>query len=145
MIQENQIIADLNNLEKVSRFLLDNFSSYKIITFHGDLGSGKTTLIKNICKLLNVKDEVSSPTFSLVNEYHTVEGSKLFHFDFYRIKDEMEALDMGVEEYFDSGEYCLIEWPERIESFLPEERLEVFIEIHEEQRNYNIKGKNHVR
>lgn len=84
------------------------------------MGAGKTTLVKGICSRLGVQDAVSSPTFSLVNEY-AFPGGKVFHFDFYRIRDIVEAYDIGYEDYFGSGQYCLIEWPEKVESLLPED------------------------
>ena len=94
------------------------------------MGAGKTTLIKSICQQLKVKDEISSPTFSLVNEYHTADGNKVFHFDFYRIKSIEEVYDMGYEDYFYSNQICLIEWPEKIEEILEDEDLyEISIEI----------------
>ena len=92
---------------------------YDVILFYGDMGAGKTTLIKEILKQLGSKDEVSSPTYALVNEYQTPRGT-VYHFDFYRINSESEAYDMGWEEYAWSGNLCLVEWPERISSLFPE-------------------------
>ena len=89
------------------------------VAFYGEMGAGKTTLIKAICKELGVMDNISSPSFSLVNEYITNKGDRVFHFDFYRINTTSEAFDLGYEEYFYSGELCLIEWPEKIEQLLP--------------------------
>ncbi len=91
------------------------------------MGAGKTTLIKQLIKQLGVTDNVSSPTFSLVNEYQNNKGKSIFHFDFYRIKDEVEALDIGIEEYFDTDAYCFIEWSEMIAGLLPPEHVAVFI------------------
>ncbi len=105
-----------------------------IVLFKGKMAAGKTTLIKNICNFLKVKDDISSPTFSLVNEYETEIGRTIYHFDFYRIEDEIEALDMGCEEYFESGHLCLIEWPSKIENLLPESVVEVEIELKDKQR-----------
>jgi len=93
----------------------------KIILFNGEMGVGKTTFIKSFSKLLGVKDTMSSPTFSLVNEYQTVDNQKVFHFDFYRIKTSEEALDMGVDDYLYSGNWCFIEWSEKIINLLPKE------------------------
>jgi tRNA threonylcarbamoyladenosine biosynthesis protein TsaE len=90
-----------------------------VFLFYGNMGVGKTTLIKAFAKQLGVADQVSSPTFSLVNEYRDATDNPVFHFDFYRIEQEDEALDMGVEEYFDTNAYCLIEWPEKIKNLLP--------------------------
>ena len=108
----------IDQLQEVASQIIDSASS-KILLFYGEMGVGKTTLIKEIVKQLGVDDVVSSPTFSLVNEYVSNEGERIYHFDFYRISDEEEALDMGVEEYFDSNNWCLIEWPENIKNLLP--------------------------
>ena len=100
----------------------------RIFLFYGDMGAGKTTLIKAICRELGVKDNVASPTFAIVNEYAAPAG-KAFHFDFYRLKNQTEALDMGAEEYFYSGNYCFIEWPEKIPDILPEHFIRVNIAV----------------
>ena len=94
-------------------------SKHKILLFNGKMGVGKTTLIKEICRVLGVEDTISSPTFSLVNEYVTLNEETVYHFDFYRINDEEEALDMGIEDYFYSNNWCLIEWPNNIKNLLP--------------------------
>ena len=99
---------------------LDKNIQTSIICFNGPMGAGKTTLISALCNKWNVKDQVSSPTFSIVNEYETYNKGFLFHFDFYRLNSIEEALDIGVEEYLDSGNICLIEWGERIKSLLPD-------------------------
>lgn len=101
----------------------------KVWLFSGEMGAGKTTLIKAICEYLGVEDATTSPTFSLVNEYGGQLESTIYHFDFYRIKDESEAMDMGVEEYFDSGNLCLVEWPDKIPSLLPYQYLSVNISV----------------
>lgn len=101
--------------------------------FQGQMGAGKTTLIKALSKEMNVLDQVSSPTFGIVNEYETISGKRIFHFDFYRMDDPTEALDIGIEEYFYSGEYCWIEWAEKIAQFLPDEFLLIKIFIDSEQ------------
>ena len=88
--------------------------------FYGEMGAGKTTLIKALCQAWEVEDTVSSPTFALVNEYRTSKGQVVYHFDFYRIEDEEEATDIGLEEYFYSQRYCLVEWPTKIRNLLPE-------------------------
>ncbi len=90
----------------------------RIFLFYGDMGAGKTTLIKSICEYLGTAEPVTSPTFSIVNEYIGA-NAKIYHFDFYRLKNQSEALDMGYEEYFYSGEYCFVEWPEKIPDLLP--------------------------
>jgi tRNA threonylcarbamoyladenosine biosynthesis protein TsaE len=107
--------------------LLEFLNDSTVIAFYGQMGAGKTTFIKAICKNLGVEDNVSSPTYSIVNEYSTVEGKIIYHFDFYRIKDENEALDMGFEDYLYSGNPCLIEWPEKVSSLLPKEMVKVNI------------------
>jgi tRNA threonylcarbamoyladenosine biosynthesis protein TsaE len=89
------------------------------LAFYGEMGAGKTTIIKEICKALQVKDITSSPSFSLINEYLTIDGRNIYHFDFYRINKKEEVFDLGYEEYFYSKSLCLIEWPEKIESLLP--------------------------
>ena len=109
----------LKNISKVSQKIIDNIK-HKIIVFEGEMGSGKTTLIKSICKKLNIKDDVSSPTFSLINEYKSI-NSIIYHFDFYRIKNINEAYDFGTNEYIDSGRLCLIEWGFKIKEMLPEQ------------------------
>ena len=114
-------IKNLENLPDVARKFLDENKNHRIFAFFGDLGSGKTTFIKAICNELNVIDIVSSPTFSLINEYRNEEGSTIFHMDFYRINSINEALEIGIEDYFTTNNYCFIEWPEKIESLLPNE------------------------
>ncbi|QNF33325.1 tRNA (adenosine(37)-N6)-threonylcarbamoyltransferase complex ATPase subunit type 1 TsaE [Adhaeribacter swui] len=101
----------------------------KIWLFEGDMAAGKTTFIKAICEVKGVTDAVSSPTYSLVNEYETDTGERLYHFDFYRINSEEEAMEMGALDYLDSGNLCLIEWPSRIKSLLPETYLLVNLEV----------------
>lgn len=118
----------LSELSEVAKQLI-NEVKYKTLLFYGEMGVGKTTLVKEIVKQLKSADNVSSPTFSLVNEYHTADDSKIYHFDFYRINDEEEALDMGVEEYFYSGNWCLIEWPNKIENLLPLKSVNVNIAL----------------
>ena len=109
----------LKNISKVSQKIIENIK-YKIIVFEGEMGSGKTTLIKSICKKINTTDNVSSPTFSLINEYKS-QNSIIYHFDFYRIKNINEAYDFGANEYIDSGRLCLIEWGFKIKEMLPEQ------------------------
>ena len=101
----------------------------KVILFNGEMGAGKTTFIKSFSKLLGVNDTMSSPTFSLVNEYQTTQNQKVFHFDVYRIKSEDEALDMGIEEYLYSGNWCFIEWSEKIPNLIPEEHTLITIKM----------------
>jgi tRNA threonylcarbamoyladenosine biosynthesis protein TsaE len=115
-----------SDLEDVAHQLLAKAGEHRIWVFKGEMGAGKTTLIKSIAKLLGVIEIVQSPTFSIVNEYDFPKG-KMYHFDFYRIKNEAEAFDIGAEEYFDSGNYCFIEWPEKIPSVLLDNFFEVCI------------------
>lgn len=128
------------NIPAVSTQIIELAKDFKIWTFDGEMGAGKTTLIKSICKNLGVIDEVSSPTFSLVNEYKTQKGQTIYHFDFYRIKSINEAYDMGIEEYFDSGNICLIEWPNLIEDILVQEQtFNIFISLYSNERSIEIK------
>lgn len=130
----------LNEISNSAELILDLCRGFDVWVFKGEMGAGKTTLIKAISSLLEVKDPVSSPTFSIVNEYATIKGETIFHFDFYRIEDPMEAIEIGVEEYFDSGHYCFVEWAEKIPSFLPEEFALIEIEKGEkEMRKISVK------
>lgn len=122
-------IDHLAALPDAAAALLDRLGGRRTVAFYGAMGAGKTTLIRAVCERLGVTDNVSSPTFSLVNEYRTAAGERVFHFDFYRIERPEEALDMGCEEYFYSGDLCLVEWPERIEGLLPEDTARVRIEV----------------
>jgi tRNA threonylcarbamoyladenosine biosynthesis protein TsaE len=116
----------LKEITEVAKDVISN-SKNKILLFYGEMGVGKTTLIKEIVKQLGILDTVSSPTFSLVNEYHSNSGEKVYHFDFYRINKEEEAMDMGIEEYFDSDSWCLVEWPNKVENLLPLESVTITI------------------
>lgn len=102
---------------------------HKIILFHGEMGAGKTTLIKALAKALGVSNATSSPTFSLVNEYQSETGELVYHFDVYRLKNEAEAYDMGIDEYLYSGEWCFIEWAEKIPSLIPEKHSTVTLKV----------------
>ncbi|REE81708.1 tRNA threonylcarbamoyladenosine biosynthesis protein TsaE [Lutibacter oceani] len=116
----------LQQLPEIAKEVI-NYSKHKVLLFYGEMGVGKTTLIKEIVKQLGVLDNVSSPTFSLVNEYCTTENKKIFHFDFYRIENEEEALDMGIEEYFYSNNWCLVEWPNKVENLVPLKSVNITI------------------
>lgn len=120
---------DLGQLPAVAQKLLDWAGEKRVWIFEGELGAGKTTLIKAICEQLQVVDTVSSPSFAIVNEYVTDQGNAVYHFDFYRLKHESEAADIGVDEYFYSGEFCFIEWPAKIPSLLPDEYLKITINL----------------
>lgn len=110
-------------INRVAAALLEYVPQKRIITFSGELGAGKTTLIKALCRLLGVREAVSSPTYALVNEYTTQSGMSVFHFDWYRIKDAQELLDIGIYEYLDGQGLCLIEWPSMAEELLEGEAL----------------------
>jgi tRNA threonylcarbamoyladenosine biosynthesis protein TsaE len=121
------IIHSLEDIKRAASEFVALIGNRRIFAFYGHMGAGKTTFIKAICEELGVTDAVSSPTFAIVNEYASTVGS-IYHFDFYRIKRSTEVLDLGFEDYAYSGNLCLMEWPELIEEFLPEETVEVHIE-----------------
>lgn len=114
-------------LDGIAGELLALFPEQRVFAFYGKLGAGKTTLIKKICKQLQVTDEVTSPTFSLINQYITRKGEPVYHFDFYRINKTEEVFDIGYEEFLYSGDYCFIEWPEKVAELLPENYVYVGI------------------
>lgn len=122
------IIFSLDQIQKTAEQILAQ-NPRKIILFNGEMGVGKTTLIKQLCKILGVQDATSSPTFSLVNEYYTSNNQIVYHFDFYRLNKETEALDMGVDDYLYSGNWCFIEWSEKIAGLIPGEHSVVTIEL----------------
>ena len=121
------IIHSLEDIKRAASEFVALIGNHRIFAFYGHMGAGKTTFIKAICEELGVTDAVSSPTFAIVNEYASTMGS-IYHFDFYRIKRSSEVLDLGFEDYAYSGNLCLMEWPELIEEFLPEETIDVHIE-----------------
>lgn len=121
-------VPSLAALPVAAAAVWDFANKNKILLFVGEMAAGKTTLIKELCRLAGVEEPVSSPTYALVNEYARNNGQTLYHFDFYRIQQVGEALDIGATEYFDSGNICLIEWPERVTPLLPEQFLTVTIE-----------------
>lgn len=116
----------LPDLKGIADNIIRASGTGRIIAFYGSMGVGKTTLIRTICRQLGVNTEVTSPTFALVNEYPSA-GGLVFHFDFYRINRITEALDFGIEEYFDSGRWCLMEWPEKVEELLPGKVIRIFL------------------
>jgi tRNA threonylcarbamoyladenosine biosynthesis protein TsaE len=130
-----EIVFTLDELELVAQKVIDQHPS-KVILFHGEMGVGKTTLIKQLCKTLGVTSTTSSPTFSLVNEYETIDNQVVYHFDFYRLKNEMEALDMGADDYFYSGNWCFIEWAEKIPSLIPDKHAVITIELVENGKRH---------
>jgi tRNA threonylcarbamoyladenosine biosynthesis protein TsaE len=117
-----------SDLPGIASSLINYAGSQKIFLFYGDMGAGKTTFIKSLCEYLGTRELVTSPTFSIVNEYGG-EGNRIYHFDFYRLKNQSEALDLGYEEYFYSGDYCFIEWPEKIADLLPPHYIRVDIQV----------------
>ena len=123
-------IDNIESIGKAAKEFVAQMGEHTIFAFYGKMGSGKTTFIKAICEELGVEDVITSPTFAIVNEYHTATTDEIiYHFDFYRIKKMEEVYDMGYEEYFYSGDLCFIEWPELIEDLLPEDAVRV--NIHE--------------
>ena len=124
----------VEDYDAIANVLLSQFKEQQVFAFVGKMGAGKTTFIKSICKKLGVEEMVSSPTFSLVNEYGAGK-SVVYHFDMYRIEDESEAQNIGFQEYLQSGNYCLIEWPDKVSSYLPEELVVVKIEEANGSRN----------
>ena len=131
------IIQDPQHIREAARAFIQNMPDSTVYAFYGKMGAGKTTFIKAVCQELGVEDEVTSPTFAIVNEYscdsphstlHTPHSSIIYHFDFYRIKRLEEAYDIGFDDYIDSGNLCFIEWPELIEELLPEDAIRVEIE-----------------
>ena len=129
------LIKDKRHFSAAAKQLLKYSGDKKIFAFYGSMGAGKTTIIKAICENLGAVDIVSSPTFTLVNEYRTSKGETLFHIDFYRIKKQEEAYDFGIEEYLTGDSYCFMEWPELIEELLPPETLIIRISVdNNEQR-----------
>ncbi len=129
--KSTQQIDNLNidDLPDASKNIITFAGDHKIWLFEGEMGAGKTTLIKALCKAFGVVDEVSSPTFALVNEYVNRKHATFYHFDFYRIENEEEAMDIGVDEYFYSEHLCFVEWPGKIPSLIPDEFLRIFITI----------------
>ena len=123
-----EIEFSLNEINKVANTIIAE-NPKKVILFNGEMGVGKTTLIKKMCKNLGVQEATSSPTFSLVNEYQIFNNQLVYHFDVYRLKSETEALDMGIDEYLYSGNWCFIEWSEKISNLIPEEHSIINIEL----------------
>ena len=129
-----ELVFSLNDIDAAANSFLDVLKHSTVVAFHGNLGAGKTTFIKAVCKQLGVKENVSSPTFSIINQYTSPNNKTIFHIDLYRVKDNEEAVNAGVEECIYSGDLCFVEWPERV-SILPADTLNVFVElINESQR-----------
>lgn len=123
-----EVIYNIDDIENVAKTFLKYIKEYTVLAFHGDLGAGKTTFIKRVCKELGIDENISSPTFSIINQYKTATGKTISHIDLYRLKDLEEAVNAGVEESIYSSDFCFIEWPEKISSILPADTVNVFIE-----------------
>ena len=123
-----EILFSIEEIQQVAHKIISE-NPHKVILFHGEMGAGKTTVIKALAKELGVTQATSSPTFSLVNEYSTENNGLVYHFDVYRLKNESEALDFGIDDYLYSGNWCFIEWPEKIPNLLPDEYSEIFISV----------------
>ena len=123
-----ELTYTINPIEETAKAVVAAMQGGQLFAFYGQMGAGKTTLIKAICKELGVQDEVNSPTFAIVNEYEGNNGA-IYHFDFYRINRPEEALDFGLFDYFDSGKICLMEWPECIEPLLPDDTIKIYITV----------------
>jgi len=129
---------NVQELDRISKVILEQYSDNRVFGIVGKMGAGKTTLIKAMCKELGVTDIVTSPTFSIINVYKTKTDSIVYHFDFYRLKNISELMDIGYEDYFYSGEHCLIEWPEKYEELLPENFVYIEIEVNDQDLSRRI-------
>jgi tRNA threonylcarbamoyladenosine biosynthesis protein TsaE len=127
----NLPVKSIDGLKDAAKQLINFAGTERIFLFYGDMGAGKTTFIKALCANLGTQEPITSPTFSIVNEYQGT-GTRIYHFDFYRLKNETEALDLGYEEYFYSGNYCFIEWPEKIAGLLPQHYVRIDIQVLED-------------
>ncbi|HAH60356.1 MAG: tRNA (adenosine(37)-N6)-threonylcarbamoyltransferase complex ATPase subunit type 1 TsaE [Lentimicrobium sp.] len=125
-------VANLGELDEVAAEIIDGFPRHRIFALSGEMGAGKTTLVQAMCRHLKVTDTVNSPTFSIVNEYITTENHYVYHFDLYRLRKPQELPDIGAEDYFYSGNYCFIEWPEMAEQYIPDEALVLRVTVSED-------------
>ncbi len=123
------LIPSIDKIDEVAQEFLNAYSDAAVFCFYGSMGAGKTTFIQSLCRQLKVVDVVNSPSYSIVNEYSTDEEELIYHFDFYRLKEEEEAYDLGYEDYFYSNRYCFVEWPEKIASLLPPKRYDVKVTV----------------
>ena len=128
-LEREIFIRSTDELERAARDFLAVIGAQRLVAFYAPMGAGKTTFTTALCKVFGVEDPVCSPTFTLVNEYRLPDGDSVFHFDFYRLRNAAEALDIGLYDYLDSGSLCLMEWPENIEGLLPDDTLAVRIEV----------------
>ena len=133
IMEHKIIISSLEDIDRAAGEFLHRIGDRRIIAFFAPMGAGKTTFTTALCRQLGVKDAVCSPTFTIVNEYLTADGEPVYHFDFYRINNAAEALDIGLYDYMDSGCLCLVEWPENVAGLLPEETLAVRISVNPDQ------------
>jgi tRNA threonylcarbamoyladenosine biosynthesis protein TsaE len=131
-------ITNLSELVEVSNYIKKLSKEYNHFCFNAEMGAGKTTTIKKICEAFGVEDYISSPTYSIVNEYVTKENKTIYHFDLYRLNNEIELLDIGIEEMLDANAICFIEWPEKIINFLPSNYVRVSIEVEGVERIFSI-------
>ena len=127
-------IESLEKLPEVASQFLKDFGKFRVFTFYAAMGTGKTTFIKALCKQLKVEDLVTSPTFAILNEYYTENQQQICHYDFYRIEKPEEIMRIGFEEYLDSADKIFIEWPEQVESLLPDTYVRVVMEIETNKR-----------
>lgn len=131
-MEQTQIICkEIAELPLIARAILEKYPSERIFALRGVMGAGKTTFMQAMTVQLGSNSRAASPTFALVNEYETEQGKSIYHFDFYRIKNEKEAIDIGFDEYLYSGNYCFIEWAEKVENLLPQETINIFISVDE--------------
>ena len=128
------ICSTINELDDIAAQLIKSNANARVFAFYGEMGAGKTTFIQHICKHLQTLDQVISPTFGIINQYVTANNNVICHFDFYRIKNSNEYFNLGCEEYFFSGDWCFIEWPEKIAGLLPESHVEVHIDVKDYKR-----------
>ncbi len=126
-------IFGLAQISAVAKMVWNAGKKHKVWAFHAPMGTGKTTFIHALAKELNVEDAVGSPTYALVNEYQSPVAGTILHMDWYRIKDEQEALDAGIEDHLHSGHYCWVEWPEKVPAILPEDTFHLYMEVLDEQ------------
>jgi tRNA threonylcarbamoyladenosine biosynthesis protein TsaE len=132
-MQQQEIVATQTHLHEVATKILTSYPHHRVFCFNGEMGAGKTTLIKALCKCLEIQNIPSSPTFAIVNEYWTPKNEPVFHFDFYRIERPEEAIAIGLFEYLESGHYCFMEWSEKIEPVLDEDCVKIKIERIDDQ------------
>ena len=137
-MNELMLATNIDELDEIARQLISKSKPHTFFALYGEMGAGKTTLIKSLCKQLGVDEMVSSPTFSIMNEYMSYNGKSIYHFDFYRIKSETEAFDMGYENYFYTTNYCFVEWSEKIPGLLNLPKASIFIESKDGVRHIRL-------